>query len=413
MSERATIDGDRLLADLAELRSIGAQGTGVHRPAFAPDDRRAREWLRQRMQDAGLDAHIDGIGNVHGRSAAPRAVLSGSHCDTVPAGGWLDGAFGVIVALEAARVLNAGSGSDSGSDGVGLDVIVFADEEGRFRGTLGSRAFCGGITDAELAAATAGDGARLADALAETGWAGRPITRLDRNRYVAFLEAHIEQGPVLEAAGDDVGIVTGIVGMRRTAVSFHGRTDHAGATPMAMRHDAGAAAVEFAAGFVTEMRRRAGEHTVWNVGALDLHPGFGNIVPDRGDVVIEYRDLDADLLAGVDDVVPGLVAAAAERNRATHSIEIVVKQPPLATDARLMTVLDAAAERHGVRHRRMPSGAGHDAMIVGYHLPTAMLFSPSIGGRSHCDAEDTRPEDLVRTAQVFTTALGEVMRSVS
>lgn len=394
------IDPDRLLRDLHELRAIGASGTGVNRPAYSQADRLAREWLRQRMADAGLDATIDGIGNVHGRCGQRRSVLSGSHCDTVPHGGWLDGAFGVVAAVEAARVVNVVAQTDTG-----IDVIAFADEEGTFRGTLGSRAFCGELAPDDLNQVRDRHGNSLAHALATCGWAGRPIERLDAQRHRAFVEAHIEQGPVLEASADQVGIVTGIVGIRRLAVHFTGRADHAGTTPMAMRQDAGAATAEFAAGLPRILEAVRSVDTVWNVGMLRLSPGFGNVVPESGEAIIEYRDLDESVLHAADAAVTDFAAEVASRYRTTCAVETVARTPPLRTDVALAAALEQAARQHGARYRLMPSGAGHDALVVGARIPAAMIFSPSIGGRSHHVAEDTDPQDLVRVAQILASAL--------
>lgn len=398
------IDPDRLLGALNELRAIGASGIGVNRPAYSEADREAREWLMRRMIDVGLDARIDGIGNVHGRCRRPKAILSGSHSDTVPNGGWLDGAFGVIAALEAARVVNAAARGE-----IGIDVIAFADEEGTFRGTLGSRAFCGEVAQEELSQARDRQGYQLTDALAACGWAGRPIERLDEHRHLAFIEAHIEQGPVLDASGDEIGIVTGIVGIRRLAIGFAGRADHAGTTPMAMRRDAGAAVAEFAAGLPHLLAPLGGPDTVWNIGMLRLMPGFGNVVPESGEAIIEYRDLDERILLAADEAVARFAAEVAGHHRTTCSIETVARTPPLGTDAALADALEHAASRHGARHRRMPSGAGHDALVIGAHIPAAMVFAPSIGGRSHHVVEDTAPDDLVRVAQVLALALAELV----
>jgi len=400
------IDPDRLLQALNRLRAIGVSGTGVNRPAYSEADRAGREWLVREMIDAGLDARIDGIGNVHGRCRQPKAILSGSHCDSVPNGGWLDGAFGVIAALEAARVVNAVAQGE-----IGIDVIAFADEEGTFRGTLGSRVFCGELADEELSQVRDRQGNRLADAVERCGWTGRPIQRLDDHRHLAFIEAHIEQGPVLDASGDEVGIVTGIVGIRRLAVGFTGRADHAGTTPMAMRRDAGAAVVEFAAGLPRLLTPLGGPDTVWNVGMLRLVPGFGNVVPEFGEAIIEYRDLDEEILLAADEVVARFAAEVASRHRTACSIETVARTPPLRTDAALADALEQTAIRLGARCRRMPSGAGHDTLVIGTRVPSAMIFAPSIGGRSHHVVEDTAPADLVRVAQILASALAKLVDS--
>lgn len=397
-----TVDGPRLLEDLETLRGFGRKGRGVERVAFEADDRAAREWLVQRMAQAGLDAHIDGIGNVHGRAPAARAILVGSHVDTVPDGGWLDGALGVAAGLEAARTLNGGG------EQVGIDVVAFADEEGTFRGTLGSRAFCGELDAAEIDASVDGAGRRLLDALAACGWAGRPIAMLDRDRHRGYVELHIEQGPVLHGDGAAIGVVTGIVGMRRLLVTFHGRADHAGTTPMADRRDAGAAAIALAAGFDALMREAGSADTVWNVGAMDLQPGFGNVVPHTACATLEYRDLDEAILTAADARLHRLCHELADARGLELTIAMIVSMPAAAMDPDLAAYLASAADEVAGGHRAMPSGAGHDAMVVARHVPAAMLFVPSIDGRSHHQLEDTRPQDIVLGAEVLTRALASI-----
>src|SRR5690606_9668350 len=222
-------DAQRTIADLRALAAFGRVGTGVNRRALTGEDMAARAWLVERMRAAGLEAEIDGIGTVIGRTpGAKRHVLIGSHTDTVPKGGWLDGAMGVIFGLEVAR-----AAMEAGLPGeVGVEVASFCDEEGRFAGLMGSSVFCGTRTLEDALALRAEDGAVLRDAVAAAGLAGREVARLDPARHVAYLEAHIEQGPVLEQAGKQIGIVTEIVGVERGRVIFTGRSDHAGTTPM-------------------------------------------------------------------------------------------------------------------------------------------------------------------------------------
>jgi N-carbamoyl-L-amino-acid hydrolase len=389
------IDGGRMLADLDALSAIGRCGRGVHRPALSPDDVRAREWLAGRMRDAGLEPEIDGIGNVIGRCAASRAVLAGSHVDSVPRGGRLDGALGVVAALEAARAL-----------GDGVDVVSFSDEEGAFTGTLGSRAFCGELDETERAGLVSADGRRFDEALAATGWAGRPLARLDPARHAAFVELHIEQGPLLEAGPQRLGVVTGIVGIRRLRVTFTGRADHAGTTPTALRRDAGAAALRYGTAFLDLIAAEGGPDTVCNVGAIRFEPGAGNIVPALAEMLVEYRDLSADRLAALDEAVATLAGAGAGAVDVGVDLTSVIHQDGVAMDDGVVAALEAGAAAAGAPARRMPSGAGHDAMIVARHIPAGMLFAPSIGGRSHSEEEDTEPADLVLAAQALTNAIG-------
>jgi beta-ureidopropionase / N-carbamoyl-L-amino-acid hydrolase len=391
------IDGDRLLADLEDLSAIGRRGRGVHRPAYSEDDVRARHWLAERLSDAGLRPEIDGVGNVVGRCAEPHAVLAGSHVDSVPEGGRLDGALGVVAALEAARVL-----------GGGVDVVSFADEEGAFTGTLGSRSFCGELPGEERAGLQSADGRRFPEALDATGWAGQPLARVDPARHIAYLELHIEQGPILENAGERLGIVTGIVGIRRLRVTFTGRADHAGTTPTELRRDAGAAALRYGTAFLDAIAAGGGPDTVCNVGAIRFEPGAGNIVPARAEMLVEYRDLSDARLEALDAVVRPLAVPIAREARVEVEVGEVIRQAAQAMDPAVVSALDRAAAACGAPARRMPSGAGHDAMIVGRHIPAGMLFAPSIGGRSHSEDEDTDPADLVLAARALATAIADL-----
>ena len=395
------IDVDAVLADLQALRAIGRDRTGVSRTAYSKPDMEARRWLAGRMSEIGLAAAIDGVGNVLGRDpAASRALLLGSHSDTVPSGGWLDGALGVVYALAVAR---AWKGATTGG-ATGVDVVSFADEEGTFSGCLGSRAFCGELDAAALAALASGAGVPLGRALAEAGLDGVPRRQLDPARHLAWLEAHIEQGPRLEQAGIAIGVVEGVVGMRRLRICFEGRADHAGTTPMAMRADAAAALFAFAIELRDAMTRAATPATVWNIGIVQIAPGAANVVPARAQMVFEYRDLDDRQLDRLGEIARGLVAAADGRSGVAARAEPMGGLRPTPMDPRLIARFEAAARLCGASARRMPSGAGHDGMILASHIPAGMMFVPSIGGRSHDIAEDTREADIRLGAKVFGAA---------
>jgi N-carbamoyl-L-amino-acid hydrolase len=339
---------------------------------------------------------------------AHRAVLVGSHSDTVPRGGWLDGALGVTAAIEVARALR-----EAGvPPGAGVDVVSFADEEGTFRGTLGSTVFCGDAGEAELDEARDASGTPLRDALAEAGWAGRELARLDPQRHRAFVELHIEQGPRLEAAGIPIGVVTAIVSMRRLAVGFEGRSDHAGTTPMDMRRDAGAAAIRFATRALDLLAQRGGADTVWNIGHVAFEPGAGNVVPSRATLLLEYRDVSDERLAELDDALARLATAAAAEHGCTHSVRAVVRMAGAQMDRDVVREVEASARDLRLASMRMTSGAGHDVMVLGRHVPAGMIFVPSIGGRSHDIAEDTREEDLVTGVRVLAGAVERILQAV-
>jgi beta-ureidopropionase / N-carbamoyl-L-amino-acid hydrolase len=402
------INEDRMLADLRALAEFGKAGTGVNRPAFGDADLEARRWLMAQMQSAGLEAVIDGIGNVYGRSpGVAQSILVGSHSDSVPNGGWLDGALGVVYALEAARAARGTRGA------VGIDVISFADEEGTWLPCLGSRTFCDEVGDATLRDVQKKTGERLMDRLAELELRDRPLSRFDASRHRAYFEAHIEQGPRLISEVVDVGIVTSIVGLRRHVVRFRGRADHAGTTPMSMRSDAAFAMFNFAIALAERLRAAGGPESVWNFGIVAVRPGAGNVVPAEADLTVEFRDAAADVIERMEEAFhAGVRAADGSYNVAvssTPNAELV----PAAMDAGLMNDLAAAAADVGASFIRMPSGAGHDAMVLAPRIPSAMMFVPSIDGRSHDISENTSEADIRRGLRVFAAAVSRTLARLS
>lgn len=406
------IDPERLLADLRALRSIGAQGRGVVRPAFSAADLQARRWLADRYRDAGLDATIDGVGNVLGRSRhAGKALLVGSHSDTQPTGGWLDGALGVICGLEVVRALAA----DDATRGLPVDAVSFQDEESRFVGCLGSRSLIGALTPEIEQEAVDRDGVALADALREAGLADAPRLRLERERYAGFLEAHIEQGPRLEDSGQRIGVVTGIVGLRGMRFVFRGQQNHAGTTMMARRRDAAASLYELAHRINQEFPKAAGEHSVWTMGRVRIEPNATSIVPGYAELDLQFRDASEAPLDRF-EAIAGRLAAELDA-RGGVGIEVTRARAPIAPtrmDAGLQEHLAAAAQRHAPgKWLRMPSGAFHDAGIVSACLPSAMLFIPSLGGISHDFAEDSRDEDIVLGCRVLADAAASILAAAN
>ncbi|HEV8097156.1 MAG TPA: hydantoinase/carbamoylase family amidase [Burkholderiales bacterium] len=407
-----SIDPDRLLADLRTLRSIGAQGPGVVRPAFNATDMEARRWLKLRYEEAGLEATIDGVGNVLGRSRRRgKALLIGSHSDTQPTGGWLDGALGVIYALEVVRALTA----DDATRELAVDAVSFQDEESRFIGCLGSRSLTGALTPELEQGAVDRDGVKLADALREAGLADAPRLRLERDRYAGFLEAHIEQGPHLEDTGQKIGVVSGIVGLRGIRFVFRGQQNHAGTTMMARRRDAATALYELAHRINQEFPKVAAERSVWTMGRARIEPNATSIVPGYAELDLQFRDASEAPLDAFEAIVERLVA---EMNaRGGVRIEATRARAPIAPtrmDERLQQHIAQAAERHAPgKWQRMPSGAFHDAGIVSACIPSAMLFIPSIGGISHDFAEDSRDEDIVLGCRVLADAAASILAAAN
>jgi N-carbamoyl-L-amino-acid hydrolase len=398
------IDATRLLGDLYALRKIGEYKTGVHRPTYSADDMTARHWFSARLTEAGFTPEIDGIGNVIGRSSAtgPKLLL-GSHLETQPHAGWLDGAMGVIYGLEVARALGPPLGPC-------IEVGAWADEEGHFGNFLGSRSFVRGIDDDEIAATiNRHNGERLPDALAHAGLAGRARARLDPARYRGYLEAHIEQGDELDTSGLRLGVVTSIVGIWTFALTFHGVQNHAGTTRMAIRKDAGVALVRLAGAIEARFPQVAGPRSVWTTGRILLQPGAASIVPGGAEMLFQFRDADPARLAAMQQALEALVAEA-NTGPCTVTLTNLSRSTPKLMDAGFQDALARAAERNAPgTYIRMPSGAGHDAQIFAEKLPSAMLFVPSIGGISHHHAEDTRDEDLVLGCQVLADAAAEIL----
>ena len=379
------VNGERLLHDLRTLRTFGADGTGVRRPALSTADVAAREWLCERFAAAGLDASIDGFGTVFGRSRVQGpAIVVGSHSDTQPLGGWLDGAYGVICGLEVARSL----------PDVAVDVVSWQDEEGAFNGFVGSRAFIGDDISDDLVL--------MEQPLRDAGWWGRPVLRGDRSRQVAYLEAHIEQGGRLEATGCRLGAVTGIVGIRQQVVRFEGRRNHAGTTPMSMRADASVSMVRFLTALDAAFSAVTGPDSVWTHGRMSVEPGAPSVIPDLAEVTVQYRDADERVLAGLDAAFAECLARAGDQGVRVSVGADEYQVPPATMDPRLVDAVAAACEAEAPgMWMRQPSGAAHDAQVVSRLLPSAMLFVPSIGGVSHAADEDTTADDLTLGCQTL------------
>jgi N-carbamoyl-L-amino-acid hydrolase len=401
------IDGERVVADLKRLAEFGRYKTGVHRPTYSPVDVESRQWLAGKFREAGLETVIDGIGNVIGRNPrAQRRLLVGSHSETQPYGGWLDGSLGVIYGLELARVF------DDDPD-CGIEVAAWADEEGHYGNYLGSRSFTDALPEDEIDQ-THGrdDGTPLRDALQRAGFAGRPRERVDPSRYVGYLEAHIEQGDTLDTAGLRIGVVETIVGIWNYRVALIGEQNHAGTTRMVRRRDAGVAMVRLATRIHDRFPEIAGPRTVWTIGRMLLEPNAPSVVPGRAEMQVQVRDADIDRLAAIEKALHDLVSEADRAGPCACEIETIARTEPRPMDPGFQDQIEAAAERHAPRkHMRMPSAAGHDAAVLSYRMPSGMMFIPSLRGISHHWSEDTREEDIVLGAQVFADAAERILRS--
>lgn len=404
------INAERLLNDLKTLRSIGAVETGVVRPALSEKDIEARRWLKRRFEEAGLETTLDGVANVIGRSSKNGpALIVGSHSDTQPRGGWLDGALGVIYGLEVARAL----AEDPETSDLAVDVVSWQDEESRFYGCLGSRSWIG-VADPEVEAkATDRDGVKLTDALKAAGLTDVPRARMEQGRYVGYLEAHIEQGAWLEEAGEQIGVVTSIVGIRGMTLSFEGEQNHAGTTTMARRKDAATALFRAASRIHEEFPKHAKPTTVWTIGRVAIEPGAASIVPGHAEMTLQFRDSEDALLDKFEEIVGEIVAEinAEGRLKAMATRNRTPVRPSDMDEGFQQHLAEAAEKTSPGKWRRMPSAAGHDPMVLTEALPCAMLFIPSIGGISHDFAEDSHEADIVAGCQVLADAAASILKA--
>jgi allantoate deiminase len=387
------------------LGAIGEQpGGGIIRHVYDPAWVASRQQLAEWMRDAGLAVRQDAVGNLFGRieGDSPRTVLTGSHVDTVRLGGRYDGALGVLSALAALRVLREHAGTPKKS----LEMVALCEEEdSRFHCNFwGTRGILGLIDEAELQALKDEDGMTIGEAMQQVGLSPANVKQAIRNDLDAFVELHIEQGRILFDEQLPLGIVDTITGLYRFRVSVEGRTDHAGTTPMDLRRDALQAAA-YIAREMTQIVEQAGRPGVLTNGWWDVQPGAWNIVPGLVHFSVDLRhpnEATKQRLAA--EVRQRGEQIAAERGVGI-AYEVVGDVPPKDMDAAIKHELQAAADASGVKWIPMVSGAGHDSQVMGTGVPTAMLFVPSVEGRSHSAAEYTSPEDAARGATVLAAAL--------
>jgi N-carbamoyl-L-amino-acid hydrolase len=392
------IDPERFLSDLHALRQFGASGIGkgVVRPAFSKADIAAREWLRGRMEEAGLLTHYDPMGSLFGLTEG-KSLLLGSHSDSQPEGGWLDGALGVIAALEVARASKAAGGPP-------VSVVSFQDEEGRFGVTTGSTVWSGGLRLEAADELTDREGVTLAEA--RGAMAHLIGDWVDPKRFTGFIEMHIEQGPWLDQAGEVAGVVSDIVGIRDMRITFEGQQNHAGTTPMHLRRDAFQGLGDFNARINERFRNVVTPQTVWTIGHVSLHPDAHSIVPGRATFSMQWRDGDIGRLKRMEEIIRETASAVAQARNLGLEFGPMLGLEPVEMDATLRSALEASAEAVAPgRWRSMPSGALHDATNVAAMMPVAMLFVPSINGVSHAFDEDTDERDLVAGVEILAGAV--------
>jgi len=405
------VDGARLWSRIEALGEIGAVHgpageRGCARLALTDDDRAGRDLVVGWMRDLGLAVSVDAIGNVvgtrPGTDPSARPVMTGSHIDTVRTGGRFDGNLGVLAGLEVIEVLEQHSIATRHP----VSVAFFTDEEGaRFApDMLGSLVFVGGMAVEEaLDVRAADDGARLGDELARIGYAG-PIPCPAAVAPHAFVELHVEQGPVLEDEAVTIGVVTGVQGISWTELTIAGQSAHAGTTPMRLRHDAGYVAAALATE-VRDIAREMGGAQVGTVGRLELAPNLVNVVASTATVTVDLRNTDEDLLRAAEARFARRCDELAEAEGVRIERRPLARFEPVEFDPAMIDLVEATAHRLGHSTRRMPSGAGHDAQMLARICPTSMIFVPSVAGLSHNIAELTHPADVAAGADVLLQVL--------
>lgn len=400
------IDRDRLWGYIENLEQRTERDRPYTRRAFTPQFDEGRSYLVEAMRDAGLTVRVDTVGNLIGRLAGETSdaptIAIGSHSDTVRDGGRFDGIAGVAAALEVVRAYREAGLPRR----YALEVIDFLAEEPTDFGIacIGSRGIAGALTD-DMLQRVDYDGRTLADAIDSVGGDVARRNEARRSDIVTFLELHIEQGRVLESAGRDIGIVTAFAGIDRIEITYEGRADHAGTTPMSLRHDASlpaAATVIDVERIAREIAESRGTHFVATCGIVEVQPNAANVVPRTSRIVIDVRSSDTNLLSEFGDRIDELSmqhAKAAEVERTAFSV--VHDSPVTRCAPSLVDRLETVADELGFTAERLVSGAGHDAVFMTTVAPTAIVFVPCRGGISHAPAEWTEPDQLAAGTEVL------------
>ncbi|TWU44980.1 N-carbamoyl-L-amino acid hydrolase [Novipirellula aureliae] len=399
---------DRIKSDILTLAEIGrnADDRGIYRMAFTDADIEGKRWLTDRIHAADLDCRVDGAVNLsgvlEGKSDEPR-VLVGSHIDTVPCAGALDGTLGVVVGLECLRIIRESGQAMRRT----LELVAFSDEEGRFGGMLGSQSLCGHLNPERLATMKDLDGVLLQDELRRHGY--DPLGALDAARdpdsIASYLELHIEQGPVLDRLHKPIGVVDEITGLFRWSVWLRGEANHAGTTPMDMRNDAFMGLADFAHEIPRILEENGSERTRATVGKAQILPGAANTVPGLVEFSLDVRDTSEIVLEELQTAFRKALSAIARRRNLMFEFEQSSYIEPVKCSEVVVRELSEQATKLGFEYHSMPSGAAHDAQIMGSIVPVGMLFVPSKNGMSHSPSEWTAWTDIEAGANVMLHTL--------
>jgi N-carbamoyl-L-amino-acid hydrolase len=405
------IDIERVKYDIYMLSRFGynQDDQGIYRQGFSDEDMRARFWFLRQLQDLGLQNHMDGAGNVIGRLGEPdqKALLIGSHLDSVPAGGMFDGVLGVIAGLECIRVLKENNVPLRHA----VEVIGTSEEEGRFGGMLGAEALTGNLRMDWLERAKDHSGELLREAMARCQLpyhlamdaVGDPAT------LVGFLELHIEQGPVLEQTGNTIGVVEGISGVFKWQISLKGKADHAGTAPMNLRSDAFMGVADFAHEIARVIEEEGTDKSRLTIGSLELKPGFAHTVPGQADFTLVGRDMSEEIMRNLANACRKVLSAIARRHRLKFEYEEMSWLAPRHCSPDMMILLEKHSKALEFKTLVMPSGAGHDCQFFTDITPTGLLFIPSVGGISHAPDEWSHWHDVEKGCNVLLNAVTELV----
>ena len=401
------ISVQRIEDDLMALARFGYNETdkGIYRQGFSDVDMEARQWLMAKMTDMGLDVRMDGAGNVLGRygPADRPAVMVGSHLDSVPAGGIFDGALGVVAGLECVRTIME---NDIALD-YPIEIVATSEEEGRFGGMLGAQALAGCLTLDWLESARDSGGVLLKDAMAAQGLNYRDALHAyrDGTNLKAFIELHVEQGPVLEIQKKSIGVVEGISGVFKWMVRLIGKADHAGTAPMDMRSDAFLGLADFAHEIQRIIDEEGTDKSRITIGHVELKPGFPHTVPGEVDFTIVGRDLDHEVMKGLANACSRVLSAIARRHRLKFEYEQMSWLEPQYCGESVVSLIEEKTKARGYSYARMPSGAGHDVQFLANVTQAGLIFVPSVKGVSHAPDEWTHWVDVERGANVLFDCL--------
>lgn len=405
-----SVNAQRLKSRLEQLAAIGRQQDyGIYRMAFTDGDMQGRAWFKNEIKQAGLHVYEDGAANIHARlnwrDDVP-SVMTGSHLDTVPGAGHLDGAMGVLVALECLHTMKEKNIQTQ----YPLEAVAFSDEEGRFGGMFGSQALTGKLTPEAIHNAVDLNGVSITQAMQAQGLNAMDALHARRSpeSIHAFVEMHIEQGPVLDQLNYRIGIVEGIVGLFRWDVNLKGLANHAGTTPMNMRNDAFSGLAEFATQISAVLEEYGGERSVATIGRVELTPGAANVVPGNANFSLEVRDTDKRILDDLHNAFRRKLSAIARRRGLMFEFNVISEIAPVKCDSGIMKVIRASADELDARAYQLPSGAAHDTQMLASITRAGMVFVPSKEGRSHSAAEWTDMDDIVLGANVMLNALNKL-----